>query len=57
MMEPKVLIQCRRKDVGLLERVLGDATAAYKAKLNLNVDAIIDHQNPLPESGYAFLEL
>ncbi|KAJ3413088.1 hypothetical protein HDV05_008542 [Chytridiales sp. JEL 0842] len=51
MMEPKVAIHCRKKDVPLVERVLADAAAGYKAKMNLSVEATIDTHNPLPENS------
>lgn len=47
MLEDKVVIRCRQKDVKLLSEVLEPAVALYKKETGHNVDVTIDNTNYL----------
>lgn len=47
MLEDKVVIRCRQKDVKLLSEVLEPAVASYKKETGHNVDVTIDNTNYL----------
>ncbi|KAI9326849.1 ATPase, V1/A1 complex, subunit E [Obelidium mucronatum] len=51
LLEKKVVVQCRKKDIDVVTKAIEEAKAAYKAKLNIDVEVTIDSANPVPESS------
>ncbi|KAI9018452.1 ATPase, V1/A1 complex, subunit E [Hyaloraphidium curvatum] len=51
LMEEQVSIQCRTADVPLVEAAVADAAKACAENLKIQVKAVIDKENPLPETS------
>ncbi|KAI8615343.1 ATPase, V1/A1 complex, subunit E [Chytriomyces sp. MP71] len=51
LMEKKITVQCRKKDVDAVTKAIGEAVAAYKEKLGTELDVKIDPTNSIPESS------
>ncbi|KAJ3387406.1 V-ATPase V1 sector subunit E [Entophlyctis sp. JEL0112] len=50
LMEKKVAVQCRKKDIAVVQKAIAEAQAEYKLKVNSEVEAVIDQTNFVPES-------
>ncbi|KAJ3005539.1 UNVERIFIED_CONTAM: V-ATPase V1 sector subunit E [Siphonaria sp. JEL0065] len=51
LLEKKITVQCRKKDVDLVAKAIEEAKAAYKTKLNSDIEVTIDTANYIPESS------
>ena len=49
--EPKLQIRARKSDKGKVEKAIKDAAKAYKDNMGKEVEAVIDEQNPIPDSS------
>ncbi|KAJ3025044.1 UNVERIFIED_CONTAM: V-ATPase V1 sector subunit E [Siphonaria sp. JEL0065] len=51
LLEKKIAVQCRKKDVDIVTKAIEEAKAAYKTKLNSDIEVTIDTVNYIPESS------
>jgi V-type H+-transporting ATPase subunit E len=50
--EPKIQIRARKSDQGKVEKAIKEAAKEYKDNMKREVEAVIDENNPLPDSSY-----
>jgi len=49
--EEKVVVRCREKDRGVVEKAAGEAAGEYKEKMEKEVEVKVDEKNYLPEDS------